>query len=457
MSKNLFSLAKMLTGGVYGFFLPESMKIENSILTCGAKLITRTIPGCLWTKVYANVSQAGSGYEAEGNFPRGTAHFLEHVCCDDSVTFGKGGLQKFAEKISAQLNGSTGFSSMDFIAFGDAQHRNDLIHIISAMMAKPLFDEESLEITRGVILSEWLSREWKADRSFEFVQKAFQTVYGNTPFMAQVIGQLEDIKTINLQHLTSFHARKFLGEAATIVVEGPVRHDKVRKQLEAELTLPKGKSPQRFSPPSFVPGEHFFAEADIGGSAFFAYPRTRCSTLRDFAKRCVFENIFTAKLEQDMRKKGKNYAMAPIRFDLEELSMFGVSSPVFPDGIKTFYENIGSLLAETASTGCPEQLKNSQTQDRRKMNSFRNRYSVGAEEIFYYMKNFGHSYTPFDVVQARFNVTLEDVKAEAERILDGPWSAVVDCASPDAFPENGEIARLVRSDPKGIAGVRPAP
>lgn len=196
---------------------------------------------------FALVFKAGSSFEIRGEVPKGTAHFLEHMLLNPNSTFKtKEEIDRFEqgnkERPAIYTNAYT--TRKNIYITGHSNEQGDM-RVLDRMESILQFPKKKfsnqMEKERGIILAE-KSRKSKKEKdsylmSLEFLFKDIQD-----EFTYDILGESEDIKSIDIDHLEKFFKERFVtGNCAfTIQSNGELRKAVVNRLEEISKKIENG-------------------------------------------------------------------------------------------------------------------------------------------------------------------------------------------------------------------------
>jgi predicted Zn-dependent peptidase len=181
--------------------------------------------------------RGGSAFEMEEGVPKGTAHFLEHMLLNPNSTFEtKEDLDRFEQgnksRPSIHINA---FTTSKYIELTGHSNEKSTMRVLKRMSSVLDFPKEKfsnfMEKERGIIIAE-KSRKNKKEKdaflnSLEFLFKE------NVPEISyDILGEPEDIKKIEIDHLERFFRSRFSSNNAVFAVQSK---DKLNKEIVEKI------------------------------------------------------------------------------------------------------------------------------------------------------------------------------------------------------------------------------
>ncbi len=221
----------------------EDNRLQITKLDNGIHVLTRLDTGSPKVSVACHV-QAGAWDEVVGNFPRGTAHLLEHV------------LPRGPGKTLSEIFGGNRFNARTsrvetsfYGHFTKEQGLNPLERMLS-YVSHPRFSKQDLKIELKRIREEWV--ELGDNKT---VLDDLTDAYGGSPFALRPIGERPgQVDSIGVPELLAFHEENYRSDRVIVAVEGDVPHGDVVESVQRNVTLARGE-PNSFSLPSYAGGD----------------------------------------------------------------------------------------------------------------------------------------------------------------------------------------------------------
>lgn len=164
---------------------------------------------------FALIFKAGTSFEIGEGVPKGTAHFLEHMLLNPNSTFKtKEDVDRFEqgskERPAIYSNGYTTRKNIFFTCHSNEQGYMRVLERLESILDFPKKKfSKMIEKEKGIILAE-RSRKSKKEKdgnlmSLEFLFKGIQD-----EFAYDVLGELDDIKSIGINDLEKFFKNRFV-------------------------------------------------------------------------------------------------------------------------------------------------------------------------------------------------------------------------------------------------------
>ncbi len=192
------------------------------------RLTVDTIPG-------ANSVACGLflpvGAITEDSSQFGLSHFLEHLVF-------KGTPRRTAHDIAIEMDATGGdlnaYTSVEYTSIFAKLLADDIktaIDLIVDIAFNPNLDDDSIELERGVILSE-IAEYMDSPDEIAGV-RAFQAAWGDNPLARSVLGSEEVIQTVSPENVRKYWYSHYLSDETIIAASGRITEDELAKLVES--------------------------------------------------------------------------------------------------------------------------------------------------------------------------------------------------------------------------------
>lgn len=176
----------------------------------------------------------------------GCAHLLEHMVFKPFVDE-RGQSRDLAGAIEALGGDVNAFTSHDETVFHATLPADALVEAIEVMVTAVIgreFDPVSLACEQQVVLEE--IRQYADDPSARSVQLMMGDLYGEHAYARPVLGEEDEVRSLNSASLRAWQRRQYRGERVVLVVAGPVAVGLVERHARRLLGgLPNGERARR--------------------------------------------------------------------------------------------------------------------------------------------------------------------------------------------------------------------
>lgn len=230
-------------------------------LDCGIKLIHLLNPTSVNFDFYS-VQKAGAIYENVEGIPHGSAHLMEHMLCNPNTTFRtQDDIYKFVEgdktRPALSMNAGTWYKHMDLRGSSNIKGADRILERIDSMVDFPYSKFKKSFANEKKIVTAERSRRPKVEKD-NFLQRMLFLEGETYPeFTYNIIGEVDDIKRIELKDLQNYFKNRFLTKDTIFAVQTNSKLNKflVQKLEEigkkyvnkASVSLPKLELPNKLS------------------------------------------------------------------------------------------------------------------------------------------------------------------------------------------------------------------
>ena len=194
--------------------------------------------------VYRLFIKAGSVYETERQ--KGLAHFLEHMAFNGSKNFPADGMVRFLEskgaKFGADLNAHTSFNETVYklqLPSSNPAMVDSTIMILADWAAGLSIDPVEVEKERGVIMSEWLSKQ---DVKREGSNVLLMALLNDSRYSERItIGDTAVIKNCDRNDIADYYKKWYHPSLMGVAVAGDVDAKEVERLIHERFGKISGK------------------------------------------------------------------------------------------------------------------------------------------------------------------------------------------------------------------------
>ncbi len=217
----------------------------------GFRIVTETMPSLGSAAIGVWVLAGGRHETAPQN---GIAHFLEHMAFKGTDTRSAVQIAEEIEDVGGYINA---YTSREVTAYYARVLKDDVplaMDVIADILLNPVFDEEEIEVERGVILQEiGQALDTPDDVIFDWLQ---ERCYEDQPLGRTILGAEERVRSFDKSDLAGFVKQHYGPGQMILSAAGAVDHDEIMKLAETLFgglqARPDTPAPQA----SFTGGEH---------------------------------------------------------------------------------------------------------------------------------------------------------------------------------------------------------
>lgn len=204
-------------------------QIEEYKLDNGLRIILS--PNEKESKIYSNVVYfTGSLDDPEGK--GGLAHLLEHLLFKGTENIKDEEFQRRLDQHTLMTNAMTSFHFTSYINVLPAEQKNlnEILLLESERMDKSIIKMQHVPNEIEIVKRE---REIRLDQPFSVVQdQIFKQLYGNKSLGRAPIGDLEELKSINLAELQKFYQTWYKPNNSAIIITGKFNKAETLNQID---------------------------------------------------------------------------------------------------------------------------------------------------------------------------------------------------------------------------------
>ena len=218
------------------------MTINIDKLKNGIRVVTEEIPSIESVSVGIWIN---AGSRNEKKMENGIAHFLEHMAF---IGTEKRSALQIAEEIESVGGFINAYTSREITCYYAKVLKNHLplaVDILSDIINNSIFNEQEIEIEKGVIIQEiGQMKDTPDDVIFELLQKE---AFADTELGRSILGSVENINSFQRKNFIDFIDNNYFAEKIVLCAAGNLKHKDLCKlalslQDIRELKKPKSKS-----------------------------------------------------------------------------------------------------------------------------------------------------------------------------------------------------------------------
>ncbi len=401
--------------------LLSSMHYHLSTLPNGLRVITEFMPSVRSVAVGCWID---TGTRDELPNEAGASHFLEHLLFKGSDRLGAREIAESFDAIGAESNA---FTSKDHTCFWARLLDDDLprgLEILSEMLQRPAFRPAEIDAERQVVIEEInMAEDDPTDVAFELFTRG---VFAGHPLEAPVLGTRESIRGMTRDDLVGYWKRRYGAGSSVVAMAGSVDHDQVVAMVGELFGEWSGDGVHHEFAPLEVTPRVRVAVRDteqvnvvIGGEGLQRGDDRRWAfeVLNHVLGGGMSSRLFTTIREE----RGLAYSVYSFRLAYADAGAWGVYAGTAPDQVGTVMDLIRAEVSAVIDGGITEE------ELRRAKGAMRGGLALAMEDSNSRMVRLGRDelidapHLTIDEQIARVEeVTLDDVLAVAETVLDGP-------------------------------------
>ena len=203
------------------------MSVQTHSLANGFRIVTEKMPGLRSASIGIWVTAGGRNERIEQN---GIAHFLEHMAFKGTKTRSSLQIAEEIEDVGGYINA---YTSREVTAYYARVLGGDVplaLDVISDILLNPVFDEDEIEVERGVILQEiGQALDTPDDVIFDWLQ---DEAYPDQPIGRTILGPEERVRSFSREDLRRFVHEHYGPSQMILSAAGDVDHDAIVRAAE---------------------------------------------------------------------------------------------------------------------------------------------------------------------------------------------------------------------------------
>ncbi|MCI2394510.1 pitrilysin family protein [Aliiroseovarius sediminis] len=204
------------------------MNVKLDRLPNGVRVVTEAMPGLESASIGVWVT-AGGRHETPAQ--NGIAHFLEHMAFKGTKKRSALEIAEAIEDVGGYINA---YTSREVTAYYVRVLKDDValaLDVISDIVLNPVFDENEIEVERGVILQEiGQALDTPDDVVFDWLQ---EVAFPDQPMGRTILGPAERVQSFGRADLSSFVDQHYGPDQLILSAAGAVDHDQILRLAEA--------------------------------------------------------------------------------------------------------------------------------------------------------------------------------------------------------------------------------
>ncbi|HLR43717.1 MAG TPA: pitrilysin family protein [Brevibacterium sp.] len=336
----------------------EGGRIERTVLPCGIRIITETVPGLQSETVGVWV---GSGSRHEAEVAAGSTHFLEHMLFKGTGTRSPRDIARGLERTGGDSNAVTSKEYTCYYARCLVSDLDAVGELLWDMVLRSTLDEAEFERERGVIVEELaMAADDPTEQLFEDFE---ELTFAGQPLGRPVGATREQIRALDHRVLREHYAEAYAGPGLVFAAAGGASHDEVVDQVARHITgsraaraLAERTDGRRSAPADagavFTPGLHVRERATEQQGIILGTEGLREGHDDRFVH-LVLSNLLgggmASRLFQRVREEhGLAYSVHTVLSQYSDAGLFGVYAGCAPESADQVLELVADELVRIA-------------------------------------------------------------------------------------------------------------
>jgi predicted Zn-dependent peptidase len=219
----------------------------------GTTFLARGVEG---TRAFVLGIWVKTGSRDETGSLGGMSHFIEHMVFKGTTTRSAFEIALAMESVGGSLEAYTTKEYTCYYARVLAEHAQRAVDIVTDLVLRPTFLEESLALEKNVVLEEIAN---VFDTPDDWIHEIFSDrMYGPHPVGRPILGTRESVSGFDREKVRAFYAEAYVGGNVIVSAAGALEPERLAEEMETRLSLNSREFERNgTSAPSPSLGEHW--------------------------------------------------------------------------------------------------------------------------------------------------------------------------------------------------------
>lgn len=401
--------------------MSRSFEIQKTILPSGLTVLVETLP-YVRSVALGYYLRTGSAVESEEH--GGASHFLEHLVFKGTTKRNTAEIAQVIDILGGDVDAFTGKEYTSFYAHVLDEQVPTALDLLTEIVTSPRFNPEDVEMERGVILEEIKMVE---DTPDDLVHEIFVTAFWpDHPLGRPILGTEETISRLQRAKIVEHYEETFQPSNVIFAASGNIRPEDVLPFLEKHFP-PVDRTPFRREWSIPTPQQHVIVRRKkeleqvhlcLGSRG---YPQQLDERYGAALFNTVLGGGMSSRLFQRIREQeGLVYSIVSYHNGYLNGGYQAVYAACMPKNLRRVLDLTLAELRKIKSEGATaDELASAKLHLKGSillsLESTTSRMSGIARQEYY----FGRQFSPDEIIENIDAVTLEDIHAIAQTILDG--------------------------------------
>jgi predicted Zn-dependent peptidase len=402
------------------------MSFNHSKTSNGINVVTYSMPYV--NSVTVNIIvKVGSRHESE--YESGISHFLEHMAFKGTKSRSAKQIAQEFDLIGGNFNAYTSRENTVYHTKILAQHLRRAMDIMADILQNSIFDSEEIQKECQVILQEIAEvQDSPDDLAYE---KIFEIAYGNSALGRSILGNNASIAKITQDTLREYVAKHYHAGNIIISFAGKIDHADAASMVE-ELFASVTQGTGNVASEAVYEGGKKLVEKDLEQTTIvLAYKGASYLEVQDFYYMQLLSVILggglSSRLFQKIREElGLAYSVGTWAHSYYDTGLFTIYAATDHQKANKVLELIQDELDKIQSFLIAEQeLERAKAQVEANIYMAEERSEYKAEEVGKNFAIFGKYFSTDEIMAIIRAITLDDIRAIANKIFSSEPSIVV--------------------------------
>jgi predicted Zn-dependent peptidase len=394
---------------------------QMTTLPNGVRILTEEMPGMSSAALGIWVA---TGSRAERASESGAAHFIEHMLFKGTPDLTAAQLAERMDAIGGQFNAFTTKECTCFYARALKSHLPEALNLLCGMFFESKFDENDVQMERGVILEEMgMYEDDPADLVYERLNAA---VFKGCPLARPILGKKSTLEKMTGASLKDYMTRNYLPSRVIVSLAGSF-DSAIVEEIKARFSALEAKKASRVRPAVYTPAFTVKKKATEQNHLLLTFPSIAAGDDRRFTLQLLTSLLgggMSSRLFQEIREqRGLCYSIYASGTCYDDTGVFSVCTALGKETEMEALRAIKDVLRRFTEEGV---TKNELDRVREMSKSS---VLMGLEATIAHMNHMARSVldgvrirTPEEIIAAYDAVTTADVQNMARELFN--WDAL---------------------------------
>lgn len=273
---------------------------QMKTLPNGVRILSEPIPGLSSAALGIWVSTGSRDELASEN---GAAHFIEHMLFKGTETLSAAQLAGRMDAIGGNINAFTSKELTCFHARALRSHLHEALDILCSMFFESKFDENDVQMERGVILEE--IGMYQDDPSDVVYERYSAAVFKGSPLARPILGKRATLEKMTGEWLKNYKNTHYLPSKVVVCVAGSYE-DAILEEIEARFSHMEPGSPVKTKPAFYQPALTLKRKATEQNHLVVGFPGIPAASEKRFSAQMLSSILgggMSSRLFQEIREK----------------------------------------------------------------------------------------------------------------------------------------------------------
>ncbi len=363
----------------------------------------------------------------------GISHFIEHMCFKGTEKRTAKEIAQSLEILGGSLNAFTSRENTCYYCRVIDENFDTGFDVLADLVTNSLFDPAELEREKEVICEEIKD---VFDTPAELVHDYFAgALWGAHPLGQTIMGEADGIRKLTRPDVLDYIRRNYTTDKVVVAAAGAIDHDHLVELTREKLKINQPNGPEALTAPEYEPGKRIVHNRDLNQTHIcLGFPSISFADKNKYAMlilNTLLGSGMGSRLFQSVREElGLVYTIYSYQDFYKDTGLFGIYLGTDTKKAKKALNVILGELAKVKANSVTE-LEVANTKSQLKGNlllslegSYNRMNRLARHELF------ANQFISLEQTAAEIDaVTLEDVRAMAQRIFDEKYLTMVTLGS----------------------------